>query len=188
MVGPCSGAPPLIDQNPEFGKVRRPGSIEMRRLVAPPGRQAVTLISTECCYRFIPWSCQGSLIMTHLTALPYSLVSRGSRRGAAHHKRATTPRVVKGTRPAVARCRAPSNGSLSATLGIISRTLGIILPYQQSPPTREGWRRSESASWQNPNRLIYTTKADPGSLESPSAIHQPGESALSLRCRIDSRN
>ena len=41
--------------------------------------------------------------MTHLTGFPCPLVRSGSRRGAAHHERSTTPRAVKGTRPSVAR-------------------------------------------------------------------------------------
>lgn len=41
--------------------------------------------------------------MTHLTEFPYPLARRGSRRDAAHRKRAATQRAVKGTRPSVAR-------------------------------------------------------------------------------------
>ncbi len=45
--------------------------------------------------------------MTHLTGFPCSLVRRGSRRGAACHKQAATPRAVKGNRPSVARGGSP---------------------------------------------------------------------------------
>ena len=41
--------------------------------------------------------------MTHLTGFPCPFVRRGSRRDAAHRKRAATPRAVKGTRPPVGR-------------------------------------------------------------------------------------
>ena len=41
--------------------------------------------------------------MTHLTGFPCPFVRRGSRRGAAHHKRSTTQRTGKGNRPSVAR-------------------------------------------------------------------------------------
>jgi hypothetical protein len=41
--------------------------------------------------------------MTHLTDIPCPLVRRGSRRGAAYHKRVATQRAVKGSRPSVAR-------------------------------------------------------------------------------------
>jgi hypothetical protein len=41
--------------------------------------------------------------MTHLTEFPCPPVRRGARRGVAHHKRTATQRVVKGSRPPVAR-------------------------------------------------------------------------------------
>ncbi len=41
--------------------------------------------------------------MTHLTGFSFPLVRRGSRRGAAHHKRIATQRADKGNRPSVAR-------------------------------------------------------------------------------------
>ncbi len=41
--------------------------------------------------------------MTHLTVFPYPPVRRGSRRDAAHRKRAATQRAVKENRPPVAR-------------------------------------------------------------------------------------
>ncbi|MDH5412313.1 MAG: hypothetical protein OEY16_13075, partial [Alphaproteobacteria bacterium] len=44
---------------------------------------------------------QGSLIKTYVTGFPWSLVRRGSRRGAGHHKRSATPRAAMGNRPPV---------------------------------------------------------------------------------------
>jgi hypothetical protein len=73
--------------------------------------------------------------MTHLTGFLCSLVRRGSRCGAAHHKRAATPRAVKDNRPSVARGGPP--GALRPLLDAGASRRGPLLPG--GPPCAIKW-------------------------------------------------